>query len=469
MSQDQQQTPPPETKPVEANPLSETIRSRLMGMVTPDPSTETPAPTTEKKEATPATPTTPVTQAAGDPPAEKPKKKSTPPSKIIQAPEPSMGEMVTQAATAAATAAIKATQPAPSPKVEAPTPELPDDIAEDLAAYKAMEEMSPKYRGLADKVVEFSKKGGIEEQYINQWKKANPGKEFDSDDEDHEDFYATKAPDFSETDLKKATKQVLKRELQEDMDRRITPKLEEQRVQQIAKEVEPVLAQTSYNLTATALGVLGDDLLKIAAEKGDAGLEEADPLALQVVGEVLPQYEAMAHEVVRVFSGVSKVAEKPSQLHSQINDLALKLDHAVSQVEPEHRWKPVVRNGKVVGHQQFASFAEYQKMSPEQREQHWIIGQDEVVAHIGSLARGAVKGRYDKLMASAQRTIGAKSGQKTATTPATVTPTVAATPVAKPSSPSFGSASPTPTPKGGEANDTARPGSRFARAWGGVR
>jgi len=428
-----------------------------------------------KEEATPApaapataapAPTAPVTDPAA---VEKPKRKSTPPAKIIQAPDPTMGELVTKATTAAVTAAMKASQTPTAPKVEIPEPELPEDIAEDLSAYRAMADIHPKYKGLAEKVVEFSRKGGVEDQYMSVWKKANPGKEYDSEDEEHEDFYSTKAPDFSETDLKKATKAVLKQEMQEEVERKFAPRLDEQRLQQISREVEPVLAQASYTITSSALSGIGEDLLKIASEKGDAGLEEADPLALQVVTEIVPQYESLAHEVVRVFRGVTKVDDSPSHVHRQINDIALKLDQAISGIDPENRWKPVVKNGRVVAHQQFASFKEYSGMTPEQQSQHWIIGQDEVLAHVSALTRQAVKARYDKVMASATKTIGAKSGRKQQETAPQGEPAAPAPASPKLSSPSIGSSTPTPTPKGGEATDTGRPGSAFARKWGGMR
>jgi len=428
----------------------------------------TPAPTA-KATATPAPTATAAATPAPNPEAvEKPKRKSTPPAKIIQAPDPTIGDLVTQATTAAVTAAMKASQTPAAPKVEIQEPELPEDIAEDLSAYRAMANINPKYKGLAEKVVEFSRKGGVEDQYMAVWKKANPGKEYDSEDEEHEDFYSTKAPDFSETDLKRATKAVLKQEMQEEVERKFAPRLDEQRIQQISREVEPVLAQASYAITSSALSGIGEDLLKIASEKGDAGLEEADPLALQVVSELVPKYESLAHEVVRVFSGVTKVANSPSSVHLQINDIASNLDQAISGIEPEHRWKPVVKNGRIVGHQQFASFRDYARMTPEQQSQHWIIGQEEILARVSALVRHEAKAKYDNVMNSATKTIGAKSGRKQqeATPQGEPAATVTASP--KLSSPSIGSSTPTPTPKGGDATDTGRAGSAFARRWGGM-
>lgn len=460
-----QQTPEPpkvETKAPEATTekpqLSETIRAKLLGIQAvqkkEDKKSETPPPA-ETATQTPAA----AAPSTTEPPAEKPKKTKAP-AKIIPAPEPQIGEVVTRAATEAAVAAVKATQP----KVEAaPEPELPRDIQRKLEVYKELEESDQKYKGLAKKVVEFSKKGGIEEQYITEWKKANPGKQFDPEAEDHEEFYAKNAPDYDENDFEVAKEQIIERRAVEKARKALEPELQKQRHREIEREVEPAIAQASYSVATSALGAISEDLVKVATEKGDAGLEEADPLALQIVSQVIPAYEPLAHETVRLFSGLSKYDEKkPSPTHQRINEIALQLDHAIGGLDREQAVKPIVKNGRVVGYQRFATYAEWSAMSEADRQAHWVVGQDEVLAHISALAKRDSKTAYDRVVSAAAKTLGAKTGQKanaaTAPQPQQTT-TSTATP---PPSPSLGGGNQTPTPTGGE--DKALSGKRLAMA-----
>lgn len=459
----QQQTKAPEQKP-----LGESIRAKLLGISAtqpkPEKKEETPAATPQADPAKESKSADPTPAPAPEPAQEKPKKTKAP-AKIIAAPEPPIGEVVAKAATEAAVAAVKATQPKPAP---VPEPEIPKDIQRKLDYYKEMEELDPKYKGLAQKVVEFSKKGGIEEQYIAQWKKANPGKQFDADDEEHEDFYSTNAPDYDEQDFETVREQVIERRAVEKAKKAMEPELQKQRLREVEKEVEPMLAQASYSIAAGALGAISEELVKIASEKGDAGLEEADPLALQVASQVIPAYEPVAHEAIRLFSNLAKLDED-NPVHQQVNRIALELDSAIGQVDRDQAVKPVVKNGRVVGYLQFATYAEWQAMSPAQRKNHWIVGQDEVLARIAAVAKHETKTRYDRIVAAASKTLGAKTGQKKMEA-ASVKPAQTPTPVATPPpSPTISSSTPSPTPSAGDNAGLTGKRAAFAKALGVMR
>lgn len=458
--------------------ISEAIRKKFLGAAADLPKRDAPVPNPEQKpqssnEEPPEKKTAePPKEKAQEPPPEtlkpEPKtKKQKAPAKIIQASEIDT-EAVTKAATTAAVAAVQATRDA-EPKKPKEEIELPKDIERRLDYYKELESLDTRYKGISEKVVEFSKKGGIEDQYIAQWKKENPGKEFDPESDEHEDFYRTNAPDYDENDFEAAREAVIERRAVEKAKKAMEPTIEKQRRAQIEKEVAPKLDQASFSLIAGSLGAIDEDLIKVAQEKGDDGLEEVNPLAAQVVGEVVPQYEALAHEAVKLFSGVVKVnPEKPAAAHRQLDSIALKLNDAIGRIaeqDPSQAVKPVIRGGRVVGYKQFATYADWQQMSEEERQIHWIVGEDEVLAHISALAANEVKSRYQRVVTAAEKALGAKTRQsapekkeekKQETSTPSATPTKSVT---------VGASSQTPTPTGGAAKDDSAPGSKFAKMW----
>lgn len=469
-----QQTP--EAKPGKVE-ISEAIRKKFLGQAADLP--KRPDPKAEKPDEKP-TPQAPPQDTPQEEPKEKkaatpePEKKDEPkpkkqkaPAKIIQASEIDP-EAITRAATSAAVAAVQATkeQEPKKPKEEV---ELPKDIERRLDYYKELEALDPRYKGITEKVVAFSKKGGAEDQYIAAWKKENPGKEYDPDSEDHEDFYRTNAPDYEEADFEAARETVIERRAVEKAKKAMEPTFEKQRKAQIEKETAPKLDQASYSVIAGSLGAIDEGLLKVAQEKGDQGLEETNPLAAQIVSEVVPQYEALAHEAVKVFNGLVKVnPEKPAASHRQLDSIALKLNDAIGRIaeeDPNQALKPIVRGGRTVGYKQFATYEQYQRLGDDERDNYWIVGEDEVLAHISALAAREVKAKYDRVVTAAEKALGAKTRQS-APEKKEEKKAESATPTATPAkSVTVGASSQTPTPTGGAAKDDSAPGAKFAKSW----
>lgn len=476
--QQQTQTPPANPEPPKEQPkkpvISDAVRSKFLGIAArledkpkdkpaepeqkpQDPPKETPPEDPAKKAAEPA--------KAEEKPKDEPKKKQAAP-KVMKAPPSQDPQVIAKAAAEAAVAAVEASKKQ-TPATKEPEVELPKDIARKLDYYKEMESLDPKYKGITQKVVEFSKKGGIEERYIAEWEKANPGQKFDADDETHSAFYEKHSPDYDEDDLEAAREQVIERRVLEKANKAVEPKLKEQQRKAAEESSREDLDSASAAIATSTLEAINKDLLTIAQEKGDAGLQEEDPLALQVATEVLPRHEAVAHEAIRLFRGLANPSER-NPVHSQINQIALGLNEAISNVvaqDPRNGMKPVYRGTRVVGYQQFAPLQEYAAMSAEEQKAHWTIGEDEVLAHIKANAGREAKARYDQITAAAQKTFGAKTRQSqpasaaapSATKPAEATPAV--------KSPTIGSGSSTPTPTAGESSKSGSKGGSFAKAW----
>lgn len=471
-------TPPANPEPPKEQPkktvLSDAVRAKFLGLAArldekPKPAEDEPKPQDLPKEAATGEPAKKADEPAkvDEKPKEEPKKKQTPP-RVMKAPPSQDPGVIAKAAAEAAVAAVEASRKQ-APAAKEPDPELPKDIARKIDYYKELEELDPKYKGITQKVVEFSRKGGIEERYIAEWEKTNPGQKFDSDDEAHTPFYDKYSPDYEEDDLEVAKEQVIERRAVEKAKKAMEPKLQEQQRKAVEESSQGDLDSASAAIATSTLEAINKDLLTIAQEKGDAGLAEEDPLALQVATEVLPRYEAVAHEAIRLFRNLSAPSNR-NPVHAQINDIALGLNEAIANVvsqDPRQGMKPVFRGNRVVGYQQFAPLQEYASMSAEEKKAHWTVGEDEVLAHIKANAGREAKSRYDQITAAAQKTFGSKTRQAQpapAAKPASEKPTES-TPAVK--SPTIGSGGSTPTPTAGESSKSGFKTGSFAKAWAG--
>lgn len=475
------QTPPQNPDPPKDPPketqkrgLSDEARAKFLGLAVrldqpkaQDATPKQPDPAKEAAAAEPAKKEDEAPKTEEKPKEEPQRKKQTAPKQLKTAPtqDPSV---IAKAAAEAAVAAVEASRKQ-APAAKEPDPELPKDIARKLDYYKELEELDPKYKDITQKVVEFSKKGGIEERYIAEWEKANPGQKFDSDDEAHTPFYDKYSPDYDEDDLEVAKERVIERRAVEKAKKAMEPKLHEQQRKAVEASSQEDLDSASAEIATSTLEAISKDLLAVAQEKGDAGVAAEDPLALQVANEVLPKHESLAHEAIRLFRNLVEPSSR-NPVHTQINDIALGLNEAISAVvaqDPRQGMKPVFRGTRVVGYQQFASLQAYAAMGAEERRGYWTVSEDEVLAHIKASAGHEAKSRYEQILAAAQKTFGSKTRQAKpaeATKPAVEKPTESGAPA---KSPTVGATSSTPTPTAGESKSQGGKGGSFARIWAG--
>lgn len=413
--------PPTETKT--EKPMSDAIRAALLGITEPSKAPEKPEDKPKEASAPAATPKAAAPANEDPAPVEDPKPRA--PKKIIKAPQQPIGDVVKEAAKEAAVAAVNAmNRNQPAPVVE--EPELPRDIQRKLETYRELEAVDPKYKGIAAKVVEFSKTGGVEDKYIAAWKKENPGKKFDHDAEEHEDFYLANAPDYDEDDFEVAREAVITRRVEQKVSQNLAPERERQEQAKRTEQIAPEIDQAKTRVVASALEVIDPELLKAAQEKGDAGVSEINPLALQVVEEVASEFDPIIEVTANLFGRATRY-EDNNPLHAQVHDVADRLEAAIAGIDPDQSLKPVAKNGRVIGYQRFTTHAQYRAMTDAQRQQHWVIGKDEVLMHFESLARKRAKSRYDSILGAAEKAIGAKAGQAK---PAAAAPAPASTPAA---------------------------------------
>ncbi len=417
---------------------------------------EDPAPAPEPKEK--AKDPAPANENEGkeEKPAEKPKKTKAP-DRIIPASE-LLGEQdnsdaITKAATAAATAAVKAMAPQKEQDPKEAAPEIPRDLQKKLELFKELES-DDRFKGITRQVVEFKRKGGLEDQYAKQWRKENPGKEYDPEDEEHTDFYQENDPtarhDDMEEVLEQAKEALIERRVTEKIKKQIEPKLEEQEQARRRQEIEPRIEQESNESIRSAAAAISEDLSKTLVEKGGAGVLEEDPIAAQVIDDVLPKYLPVQEEAVRIFSNLSTITPgKLSRTQEQVIDTINELQDVILN-DQQHQVRQV-RTPRGLVSQRFVPMAEYHKLSKDAQARAWTIGGEDVVAFIRAKQNHEVKTRYTSLLKAAERRFGGKSGQAQAREEAPKKEQTASAAASAPLSPSVGGSAPAPAPTGGAA------------------
>lgn len=331
------ETPPAEPTEAELEARREEVIASMWGGKKETPATTPPA-------ATP--PAAPVTPAATTPPA-------APTAAAPAATPPTTEQVIKETASAVAkevTRAISEQKPA-TPSAEAPVElEMTPEDQRDLAIIQRMEADNPKLQGKAD---EFRKFALSRYEYEAKWLRDNPGRTFNPDDAEHEEFYKGQ-PDIDTDAYEQARIDLM-------VDRKVEDRLRPIEEEKIIEKAMPVIAQQiQKNVYAVVEGV--DPALAALLKNGDsidlsdarvAKISETDPIAARVLDamiktEVLPMVSALER---------SLLPGKSNQLNPRENPLHAKIASHVLAFESEMKAKPVaeqMRDGK-----QFITREEY--------------------------------------------------------------------------------------------------------------
>jgi len=196
-------------------------------------------------------------------------------------------------------------------KAEEPEPEPQEDNSAELEVLEELELTNARYKGIRDATEKFWKK---EEKYAQEWKKVNAGQEFDPEGAEHEDFYAKEQPKYEEEDLASArrrveTRRIIKEEIAptRDMVGKETGRLREE---MLMRSEGPALQKIAYDSVTRMLQQSAPDLAKLATnDKGQIVLteeslkkiEEADPIALEILNEEAEQLRNLVIELEKLW------------------------------------------------------------------------------------------------------------------------------------------------------------------------
>jgi hypothetical protein len=362
-------TPPP---PVRSAEEIDRIAD-LMGGLLRGNKPKKPAPTTPDDKPA-ETPPAAVTPAATEP--AKPKrtvKRVTPPTEREE-----RLERTTERLAEATTRLVEAATPTKKEPATPTPPAAPTLSPKDQRELDALEHLAKlypdEYKDLGTKY-----RDGLsnEAAYMAQWKKENPGSEFDADASEHNDFYATAFPSYHESDFTFAVSDLAaSNRLKKETENRTR----KEREQEAAKQIDAAVKKVSGDATATLLKHI-DEHAESAAK-----LAEDDPAAAMIYDRAAAELEKVTAEVTRICSpGSSHRFDNNNPLHQQVmNAIGSYEDDILTYPEAQRVWKSEAGNLK------FATLEQFLTMSEMERRKHWTLWMEPtVVANLMASDYGA--------------------------------------------------------------------------------
>jgi hypothetical protein len=395
-----------------------------------EPPKEPEAKEPEKKEPEPPADKKPETDGLlGDQPAGDKKDPAPPADKDEPEPQP-----VIDAEDIANRVADKLkVKPQPEPPKADPMAGFNDEDKEEL---KVLQELgnSPKYKGrdLVKETTEFWRR---EEEYTLNWKKNNPGKKFNSEDDEHAEFYDANQPDIADKDITDAHITVRAREIAaKEIDARVKKEVDpiRQELSAAARDtleikIKPIIA-TGVAAAVAAMAVEAvpefKEILKdgkLTPEAVDA-MQEQDPAAMQAINREGRALRARVAEVKRMahlgehfeFDAGKRVELKDGEVirpHQEIMDAAIALENKIIRGPKEGK----IRDGRhFISTSMFhAKMDEAEKNGDRKAqeflmERFWIIGPDDIEQALVQQSAQKVKGYLE--IANAR---GSKQEKKT--------------------------------------------------------
>lgn len=242
---------------------------------------------------------------------------------------------------------------------------------------------------------EAAKKFFAEERdYIREWKKANAGKKFDPDADEHNDFYEQATPDYDEGEFEDArislrAEKIADERLKEKFDKELKPMREKLVAAEVREQTAQAEREMGPRIHAGVMMVaeaISPDFAKLIAE--GKTLEEADEHAHELLSESAKTIVAKTRAASILFATNGQAFDEKNPVHNEIAELAETLEKRISE-EPEE--KQVRADGA-----KFTTRAAYMGMTPAEREKHWIVNADIVSLAIAGNEAGKVAEAYKK-------------------------------------------------------------------------
>jgi len=352
----------------------------------------------------------------------------------------------TTAATEAAMRAIQSTAPPPKPSV---TEQLSDDDRRDYEVAEHLARMDPRYADAPKIILEHVSRA---EDYAARWEAANPGKEFDATDDEHDDFFSTlqrpwTSNDFNEAKIDLSAEKKLAKFKEEQQG-----SLQGLHRDQAHMELAPVVERKFVEATTELARAVGDDIHKALTTVGWDGLHKTDPVTAQVLAATLDQLHPFIEAAIEIDDPRQRVRinTKENQMHAQWNQVVTVGESRLSGQQLD--------DGRV-----FARRADYVRMNPSQQAAHWYLTTDMIIKGALDYAADQVKivsenqkAKLKSLGFVRQDSIANPNGASPATPGVPSVPSTPAAPASeKPVSPTVGSGAKIDdtggAPKSGEA------------------
>jgi len=232
-----------------------------------------------------------------------------------------------------------------------------------------MSELNESYKELPQQFIDFQK---AKKQYADDYKKEH-GETVNWEDEEHANWIEENQPQFDEEDFVDA-----RIELRADaVASKRMEKLQEKLTETERRATEGTLRERMTETAKAEISAFTEafvpeaewDLTTAAGRKAAA---EEDPVLGGIASRWAEVMEQAAEKLIRLYDGGGLwKASMNDPVDRYLATLAQNWEKALADQDPE---STLNKDGK-----QFATRAEFRKMTPEEQDKHWIIGREEML------------------------------------------------------------------------------------------
>lgn len=233
---------------------------------------------------------------------------------------------------------------------------------------KEMEKMWPdEYKDLQAKYLEAQAKL---QEYEAQWKKENPGKEFNREDPEHDDFFRKQDVEWDEDDYDEAKTTVLASRAAEEKAKPLQEQLATLNNEKRAQQSRHLIA-SEQNVAARLLwDTYGEEFADIVDANGNVNdaklkeLRESNPEAYELRLRAAENLDAEVDTLYQLYHGMVK-NDMENPIHRSVNMFAKEMERQMS-IKP--REETMDREGRF-----FVPAGVYAKMSEADRRTRWTF------------------------------------------------------------------------------------------------
>ncbi len=320
-----------------------------------------------------------------------------------------MARIATSAATSTAEAMMaKLSKQKDEPEVESSDDGMTDDDRSDYEVYKRLAEDNPRYKNAAKDFADGVKKARA---YEAKWRENNPDKEFDPEDDEHNDFYERIEPDVTERDFRRAEVAI---EADRIAEKRIRERLEPVEKRQREREAAETVSSLRPQIEQSAGDILTSMLETISPDEGEKlrknpesvleivkELEESDPIAFDIMKNSTGECVEVVSEVVKLWRSNGAVPFNQSNpIHEHIRKFSAHAEGEIKKLPTHQR----LHQGK-----RFATWAEAEKMDAATRAKHWVLDDTHIIAMLKDHYMKASKAEYQAQRERLDRYISKKT------------------------------------------------------------
>lgn len=396
--------------------------------------------------APPAAAAAPATTPAAKAGKPKPKAPTTPvidPTQIVEA--------ATTAATNAAMNAVQGGRKMRADTEEDVVAKLSEDERDEYAVAKFMSENNPQHKGAEAKYLDVVRKTS---DYSKRWEAANPGKPFDPDDEEHDEFFAANRRPWRDSEFRRAEAAMVAKESQKEESAKTRQEISKIEQQNAKLDLEKQVDGTVSTAWANIIHTVDEGALKHLSGGGTwEDLANKDLVTARALSSVARDIQPLVEAIIQIDDPHGRIKiDMNNPTHQQWANLLLATEK------------------KYAGHtneagQTLVSRAAYGQMSPTQRAGHFYLTHENLLQELQDTMAETVKTRIKserEMIAKAAESMGYTKPAAGATASPATTTTPSAPPAAngnpqgitaKPVSPTSGSSTKNdikdPNPTGG--------------------